>query len=254
MKSWQNFFFTFLAFVGAGALWQMASSQGLISASLFPPPSAVFMAFAESKSEFFIAIGESARAIAIGFFLSAVFGLLFSVVLTLFHPLKQAILPFAVFFQTVPIIAVAPLLVIYFGFGFSTVVACTMIVSLFPIIANSVMAFSATPANELELFRLYRASRWKTFYHLRLPAAYLGIYTGLQISAGLAVIGAVAGEFVAGGGLGSMIDSARTQQRTDIVFAALICLSGLGILFITSLRLVHYWIQSYRPLGLDLKE
>ncbi len=254
IRQWRSWAFPILAFLTLGILWQVSSARGWLNSSLFPPPQAVVTALAENASEFSTALGESAKAMAAGFALSVVIGLSLSVLLTLFRPLKQAVLPFAVFFQTIPIIAIAPLLVIYFGFGLPTVVASTMLVSVFPIIANSVVALSATSEQELELFRLYRASRWMTFYRLRLPAAYLGIYTGLQISAGLAVIGAVAGEFVAGGGLGAMIDSARTQQRIDIVFAALLCLSGLGLLFIGLIRGVHNLMQSIRPFGPNFRE
>ena len=107
--------------------------------------------------------------------------------------------------------------------------------------------------NQVELFKIYKASLLQTLWRLRLPSAYLSIYTGLRVAAGLSVIGAVAGEFVAGGGLGAMIDSARTQQRIDIVFAALILLSVLGLLLIFSLQCCHWALQKWRPLALNLK-
>jgi NitT/TauT family transport system permease protein len=177
-----------------------------------------------------------------------------AIALSLSELLRRAVLPFAIFFQTVPIIAIAPLLVIYFGFGLNTVVASATIVSIFPVLASALIALTSTPEGDLELFRLYRAGRWKTLWNLQLPAAYLGIYTGLRVAAGLAVIGAVVGEFVSGGGLGSMIDSARTQQRIDIVFAAILLLSLIGLALINVLRSIHKLIQTVRPFGLDLKE
>ncbi|MBX9766001.1 MAG: ABC transporter permease subunit, partial [Bdellovibrionales bacterium] len=99
-------------------------------------------------------------------------------------------------------------------------------------LASTVAGLKSTDPQMLDLFRLYGASPWKTTLALRLPWANPQIFTGLRIAAGLAVIGAIVGEFVAGGGLGSMIDSARTQQRIDIVFAAVFLSTICGFLVI----------------------
>jgi NitT/TauT family transport system permease protein len=105
---------------------------------------------------------------------------------------------------------------------------------------------SVQPA-QLDLFKIYHANAWQILWKLKLPAAYSYIYSGLKISAGLSIIGAIAGEFVAGGGLGAMIDAARTQQRVDIVFGALILLSLMGLLMIGALTLIHRLLLKYRP-------
>jgi NitT/TauT family transport system permease protein len=141
-------------------------------------------------------------------------------------------LPYATFFQTVPVIALAPVLVIWFGFGRPTVVASAFIVSLFPIIANSLLGLQSTDPLLLDLFKLYRASRFQTLWKLQWPASLPAIFGGLRIASGLAVIGAVVGEFIAGGGLGEVVDSARTQQRLDKVFAAVLLSSILGLLLV----------------------
>ncbi|HRO66858.1 MAG TPA: ABC transporter permease subunit, partial [Pseudobdellovibrionaceae bacterium] len=107
---------------------------------------------------------------------------------------------------------------------------------------------------EVELFRLYRAGPLDVFLKLRLPRAYPSFYAGLKVSAGLAVIGTVTGEFVAGGGLGALIDSARTQQRIDLVFGALILLSLIGLFLIGFLRALNGLINMKRPYGLLLKD
>ena len=158
-------------------------------------------------------------------------------------------LPFAIFFQTIPIIAIAPLLVIYFGFGAPTAIASSTIVGIFPMIANCVVSLSSTPRELLQLFELYKSSRWQTFWKLQLPNAYLGIFSGIKVCAGLCVIGAVAGEFVGGGGIGALIDSARTQQRLDIVYASLLLLSLIGLLLMAILNFCHNFILKIRPLA-----
>jgi NitT/TauT family transport system permease protein len=182
-----------------------------------------------------------------GWLLSAFLGMILAFLFSLSSLIKRAILPFAVFFQTVPIIAIAPLLVIYFGFGSSTVIAASFIVSLFPVIANTLVGLESPTSGQLDLFRIYHASPLQVLLKLRLPSAYPYVYSGLKISAGLSIVGVIAGEFVAGGGLGALIDAARTQQRVDIVFAAIILLSLMGWILLAALKLIHVAIISNRP-------
>lgn len=226
----------------------------LISKQLFPPPSLLCQTFIDSYSDYKNAFFESFNSSLIGFLLSASVGILIALSFSLSKLLKYSILPFAIFFQTVPIIAIAPLLVIYFGFGQPTVIASATIVSIFPIIANALIGLESIPPRQLDLFRLYNASPWQILWKLRCPSSYSSIYAGLKISCGLSVIGAVAGEFVAGGGLGAIIDSARTQQRLDLVYVSLALLSLLGLILVGSLRVFDYFVRKYFHFGLDLKD
>lgn len=235
-------------------LFEVLAGLGLLNEALFPPPHEILTTLIEMRDDFRMAFFETASATLVGYVASALLGFGLAVGFSLSPRLGRAVLPFAIFFQTVPIIAIAPLLVIYFGFGPGTVMMSALIVAIFPVLANTLLGLESIDAGELELFRLYRASKWATLWRLRVPRAYPSIYAGLKISAGLAVIGAVAGEFVAGGGLGALIDSARTQQRIDIVFGALLCLSALGLAMIGALRLTHVLIQRVRPFGLQMKE
>ena len=144
------------------------------------------------------------------------------------------------FFQTVPIIAIAPLLVIWFGYGTRTVVASAFVVSIFPVIANTLSGILSTEPALRDLFRLYGASTLVTLLKLRFPAALPQILTGLRVASGLAVIGAIVGEFIGGQGLGSVVDVARTQQRVDKVFAAVLLASVLGLALFGLINLVSY--------------
>lgn len=226
----------------------------IVSEQLVPPPSLLYRTFVDSYLDFKNAFFESLNSSLRGFLLSAFFGILIALAFSLSKILKYSILPFAIFFQTVPIIAIAPLLVIYFGFGQPTVIASATIVSIFPIIANALLGLESIPPHQLDLFRLYKASSWQVLWKLRWPNAYNSIYAGLKISCGLSVIGVVAGEFVAGGGLGSIIDSARTQQRLDLVYVSLALLSLLGLILVGSLRIFDYFMRKNFHFGLDLKD
>jgi NitT/TauT family transport system permease protein len=151
---------------------------------------------------------------------------------------QRAFYPYAVFFQTVPIVAIAPLLVIWIGYGWRTVAVSAFIVSAFPVVANTLAGLLSTDPALRDLFRLYGASRTATLLKLRLPFAVPSIMTGLRVAAGLAVIGSIVGEFIAGGGLGGVIDVARTQQRVDKVFAGILLASGLGLTLFLLVNLI----------------
>jgi len=227
---------------------EVLSFMAILNSTLFPPPSALYKALLEIPQDFYKAFMQTFSNVIFGFVASFILGLLLAIVFSLSNFLQAALLPYALFFQTVPIIAIAPLLVIYFGFGNPTVIASSFIVSLFPIIANSLIGLNSAPQNSLELFQIYRASPWQTLWKLRLPMAYPYIVGGLKISAGLSIIGAIAGEFVAGGGLGAIIDAARTQQRIDLVYVCLVLLSMMGLAMIAIISVVDAVIKKWRPL------
>jgi NitT/TauT family transport system permease protein len=202
---------------------------GVLKAFLVPPPSAIFRTMIHDWPELFGALGKTSIGALTGFALSAFGGIAIAVFLSSSRAIQRAFYPYAVFFQTVPIIAIAPLLVIWFGYGMRTVVASAFIVSIFPVIANTLDGILSTDPNLRDLFRLYGASPSAPLWKLRFPAALPQILTGLRIAGGLAVIGAIVGEFIGGQGLGSVVDVARTQQRTDKVFAAVLLASLLGL-------------------------
>lgn len=226
---------------------ELCVRTGLIEGSLIPAPSTIFQTLLEMKADFSDAFRSTFTNVLAGWLLSAVLGMVLAFLFSLSSVIKRAVLPFAVFFQTVPIIAIAPLLVIYFGFGSSTVIAASFIVSLFPVIASTLVGLESANQGQLDLFRIYHASPLQILLKLRLPSAYPYVYSGLKISAGLSIVGVIAGEFVAGGGLGALIDTARTQQRVDIVFAAIILLSLMGWILLATLKLIHAAIISNRP-------
>ncbi len=233
-----NLVLPWLPFLFIGLLVEVLVRFQVVPSYLLPATSDVLMSLLRDRVELFMGLASTAVAAISGLLLSLVLGLAAALVLALSSRLRRAFLPYAVFFQTVPIIALAPVLVIWFGFGRPTVTASAFIVSVFPIIANSIAGLLSPDPRLLDLFELHRASRFQTLWKLRLPTALSSIFTGFKIAAGLAVIGAVVGEFVAGGGLGEVVDSARTQQRLDKVFAAVLLSSFLGLALVALIDLV----------------
>src|SRR5579864_3857791 len=211
---------------------------GWIKAFLVPPPSAIFETVLRDWRELFLALAKTSAGAILGFALSTFVGIAIAVFLSSSRRVQEAFYPYAVFFQTVPIIAIAPLLVIWFGYGMRTVVASAFIVSIFPVIANTLTGLLSTDPALRDLFRLYGASPEVTLVKLRFPAALPQILTGLRVASGLAVIGAIVGEFIGGEGLGSVVDVARTQQRVDKVFAAVLLASVLGLALFGLINLI----------------
>jgi NitT/TauT family transport system permease protein len=171
--------------------------------------------------------------------------------------LELSLFPYAVILQVTPIVSIAPLIIIWVNDPFLSLLVCAWIVAFFPIVANTTLGLNSADRNLVDLFRLYGASRWQVLRHLRLPAALPLFLAGVRISGGLALIGAVVAEFVAGTGgtetgLASRILEAGYRLQVPRLFAALILLSLTGILIFAALswisrRLLAHWHESALP-------
>ncbi len=227
-----------IPFVVITAAIELLVRGGFVRGYLVPAPSAIFLAMWQNREELLQAMLKTSASALIGFALSTLVGIAVAVALSSSRWVQRAFYPYAVFFQTVPIIAIAPLLVIWFGYGMQTVIASAFVVSIFPVIANTLTGILSTDPALRDLFQLYGASPAITLLKLRFPAALPQILTGLRVASGLAVIGAIVGEFIGGGGLGSVVDVARTQQRIDKVFAAVLLASVLGLALFGLINLI----------------
>lgn len=220
------------------ALAEIAVRSGWVPSYLIPAPSEVIRSLIDDRVELAVAAWTTLSSALAGLLLSFTTGTLFAIALSSSDLARRAFYPYAVFFQTVPIISIAPLLVIWFGFGQPTVIASAAIVSVFPIIASTLLGLKSTEPALIDLFALYSASARQMLLMLKIPFALPQIFSGLRIASGLAVVGAIVGEFIGGGGLGSVVDSARTQQRIDRVFAAVLISALLGAVLVRAVNLI----------------
>lgn len=221
---------------------------------LVPRPSKVLSTLVDERAYLVAALWSTTKASLIGFVLSTVIGMGIAVVLASSAWVRRAFTPYTVFFQTVPIIAIAPMLSIWFAPGLKAVSACAFIVSVFPVIANTLAGLVATDRALVDLFRLYGARGWATMWKLRLPSSLPSAFTGLRVAAGLTVIGTVVAEFLVGElgeaqGLGVVIVSASHNGHSDRVFAAVLLASALGLAMFGAVNLVSRMILSnwYAP-------
>jgi NitT/TauT family transport system permease protein len=218
---------------------EILSRLGIVPSYLFPAPSAIVRVFFQEQSEnLVLAMGQTLLGAVLGWTLSGIMGLGLAMLMSIQPIVKRMMLPYAVFFQTVPVIAVAPILVVWFGFGMPTVIASAFLCSIFPVIAAGILGLEAAEPGWIEWFQLSGASRLQILMRCRVPASLPSVMSGLRVAAGLSVIGAVVGEFVGGGGLGGVIDSARSQQRMDWVFASVGLTSLIGLGMVSGVRLL----------------
>lgn len=176
-----------------------------------------------------------------GFVAAALGGIVLALIFDLSRPLEDALLPYAIVLQVTPVIAIAPLLLIYLDQQ-TAVVACAFIVAFFPVLANTALGLKSVDRNLGSLFALYGASRWQVLLHLKLPAAMPYMLAGLRIAGGLSLIGAVVAEIAAGAagaGSGLAYRIAESSYRLNIprMFAALLLLSLAGIVIYMLLAL-----------------
>jgi NitT/TauT family transport system permease protein len=216
-------------FAWEGAVWVFD-----VPVYLVPGPLAVLAAFLQDPEGLLTALASTLAVTFAALVASALMGGAMAIAMSTSRLAQSAIQPWAVVLQVTPIVAIAPLIIVWVGDPFASLVVCAMIVAFFPVFANTATGLASAPAELNDLFRLYGGSRWRTLTLLRLPAALPYFLSGLRISGGLALVGAVVAEFVAGSGgfasgLAYRILEAGYRLEIPRMFAALVLLSLAGI-------------------------
>ena len=224
-----------LAAFAAVVLWDVAVRAFAPPPYLVPSPGAVWDTLRDDRASLLASALRTATSTLAGFGLAAAIGLAVGSVLSFSRALASAIYPLTLLFQMVPLVAIAPLLGIWCGNGPPAVIAASALCAVFPVIANTVDGLRSTDPNLRELFRIHGAGRLRTWWKLELPWAVPSIMTGLRIAAGLAVIGAIVGEYVAGfagadAPLGIVVMASLREFRTEKVFAAVLLAAAVGFL------------------------
>jgi len=202
---------------------------------LLPPPEQVVrVGFLDpaSRAELLAALAVSARVALTGLAVAAALGLAVAVLMSQARWLERSLYPYAVVLQTIPILAMVPLFGFWLGFGFPARVLVCVLIALFPIIANTLFGLRSAEGGQHDLFTLHGAGRITRLVKLQLPAALPATLTGLRISAGLSVVGAIVGDFFfrqGERGLGILIDIYRARLQSERLFAAVILASLFGI-------------------------
>ena len=237
------------------ALWEFVVRHFDVPPYVLPAPSAIAAAFADNFSSLMASLWTTLRVTLEAFALAIAGGVALAVLFSQSKAIENALYPYAVVLQVTPVVAIAPLILIWVGFERINLalVLIAFIVAFFPILSNTTLGLRSTDHNLIDLFRLYGASRWQILAKLQLPSALPYLFGAMKISGGLALIGAVVAEFVAGSGtatgLAWRIVEAGNRLEIAKMFAALGLLAALGIAIFSILTLVewallHRWHES----------
>jgi NitT/TauT family transport system permease protein len=220
--------------------WWAATEAFDVQTIIMPSPPEVLAAFDALRAEMVMQTGSTTVATMLGFGFSVVVGVLLGVAIAAWRPFERMFQPLLVAFNAVPKVALAPLMLIWFGYGRTPVLAMAFMVCFFPIVLSTATGLTSTPADLAELARSMDASRLQTFVRVRLPAALPQIFVGLKVAMPLAVIGVVVGEMQYGEtGLGMIIVQTSGQADTASAFAAIALLALVSIVLYYALVLVE---------------
>ena len=218
------------AIVGLLVLWEIWVRLANVPRYVLPAPSEVAATIGTRGELLWSNLGVTVSEVLLGFFWGIVVAIPIALVLALVPPVRDALYPLMVLLQVTPKIAVAPLFVVWFGIGSTSVTLLTFLLCFFPMLINSMTGFMNLDPRMLYITRAMGATRLQTFRYLRLQSAMPYIFSGLRISAVFATTGAIVGEFVGStAGLGFMLAAASGLSNTAEVFAVLFVLAGVGL-------------------------
>lgn len=239
-----------IAFMLAALLsWELTVRALRLPVYVIPAPSA---AARELNGDLLAHAGFTFLEAALGFLVANLLAFLTAVVFVHSRPLEKALFPVAIAFKTTPLVALAPLLVIWLGTGLWSKVAASVLICFFPVLVNSVKGLKTVEPEARELFASYGASRWELFWRLRFPMSLPYVLAGLKISTSLAVVGAIVGEFVgANRGLGYVVMLASYHMETPAMFAAISCAAAVGLVMFWAVSLAErkivFWQRADEP-------
>lgn len=241
-------------------VWLGAIHLFHIAPYMLPAPADVASAAVTGWRSLLTSFAITAAAAAGGLLASLAVGVAVAMVFAQSRWVRRLLYPYTILLQTVPIVAIAPLILMWIGPGMLSVMVVTFIICLAPIIANTTQGLISVDRNLIDLFVMNNASSWQILFALRLPHAMPSLFTGIRLASGIAVIGAITGELFAGaarvgeGGIGYAIQYASSQLQTAYLFALVAAATLLGFVFFFIVMFLewyflHHWHESARTPG-----
>ncbi|MCS5722465.1 ABC transporter permease [Herbiconiux sp. CPCC 203407] len=226
-----------LVALGIIAVWYLVSYVFLDEQRRFllPPPHEIFTdAFFQPDviSDIMVALGRTAVVALVGLAIAIVLGVAWAVAMSQARWIERSTFPYAVILQCIPILALVPLIGFWFGFDYPARIIVCIMIALFPMVSNTLFGLQSVDKGQRELFQLQKAGRWTVLTKLEFPAALPAIFAGMRISAGLAVVGAIVGDYFfrrGEPGLGSLISNYQSRVQSAELFAAIITASLFGV-------------------------
>lgn len=249
MRQWQRSLYPVAGLVIILVVWQFYTSWSGISRIVLPSPVDIGLVSFQRYDLLLKETWPTLIETILGFGLALLIGIPLAVCVANSRLLNLAIYPILIATQSVPKVAIAPIVLVWFGLGIESKLALAFLVAFFPVVVDTATGLQATPPGLLELARSLRASPLQVFMKVQIPAALPFVFAGAKVAITLAVIGAVIGEFVGSvSGLGNLLLSANSQLEGPLAWAALVWLSVLGIVLFAAVvlaeRLVMPWAQT----------
>lgn len=229
-----------ILFVVFICIWEWLGSA--MSELVLPTPSVVFpLLWSGLSSGYFTPhIIQTSLEVVAGLLIGSIFGVVMGILMAEFKWLPSLLSPYVIASQAVPKLALAPLFVLWFGFGMSSKIIITALICFFPLLESTMTAIKQTNKEKQNLFRVLQASRWETLIYLKIPEGLPGMMSGLRVAVILALVGAVVGEFIgANKGLGALIIASQGMMDTPLMFAVLILLTLFGVMLYGLVNLVE---------------
>ena len=239
--------YSWLLFILILLVWEVLAKQ--MSELILPAPSVVVTTLLEGLMNGYYTphIIRTSLEIVIGLFLGSLLGMLTGILMGEVEFIRKLLFPYVIASQAVPKLALAPLFILWFGFGMTSKVVITALICFFPLMENTVTAIQYTDRQKIELFRVLGANRWQTLFKLKIPAGLPSILAGFRVAAVLAVVGAVVGEFIGGSeGLGALIIASQGMMDTPLMFSVLILVTIIGTLLYQIIYLIEQRLFRYK--------
>ena len=231
-RSSSSYLYPLVAAAVLFAVWELATRYGNISPLILPAPSKILATAIDHFSVLVRMSAVTAYEFVLGFVLAAVIGLPLGALIVYARPVEMAIYPLLVAFQTIPKAAIAPILIVWLGTGIMSKIFIAFAISFFPIVVDTIIGLRSSQPETIYLVRAMGATPFQVFRHVRFPNALPAIFGGLKVASTLAVIGAIVGEFVSSDtGLGYLLLVANGELDTRLVFACVLVLTLLGLVF-----------------------
>jgi ABC-type nitrate/sulfonate/bicarbonate transport system permease component len=247
-----RFFYPLVLVVLMLAVWEGAARLYNIPHYILPAPGLIVQTALNKYPVFLRHTGVTAQEVVGGGLLGIAVGMALALVMFLCSPLEKALYPLIVASLNVPVFAIAPLLVVWFGYGYQSKVIMAATIVFFPITVSTLDGLKRTDPDLIRLLRTMGASNRQILFKLRFPAALPALFSGLKLSAVYATIGAVVGEWVgAGAGLGYLMLSANAQLRIAEVFVAIMCLTPIGLLLLGGVHVLERWLLPWQTKSTD---
>lgn len=242
--------------VGLLVIWQIVCVTGIVPSYMLPSPWKVIQAFVSDFPALMLHSRVTMVEAALGMACGITLGFLCAALMDSFEPVRKGLYPILVLTQTVPPVAIAPLLILWFSYGIAPKVVLVVLVSFFPIAVGLLEGFQSVDPDMIRLMRSMKANRWQIFWHVKFPNALGEFFSGLKIAVSYSVVGAVIAEWLGGlEGLGVYMTRVKKAYAYDRMFAVIFLVSAISLLLMAIVKVAQYqampWTHCQKEIGTD---